>query len=391
MLVSMLQRKRVAVVIDSNAVWDDWLLERDVWTRLAILSGHGLIEVCLPEVVVQELARGYKRALNNLVAGLEKLKLTKLASLLELNVPPNIADLNDSTTEKIATYVPRLRARLAELGVTTLPVPAVDQQTMLTRALEARKPFDAEGKNGYRDSLIWYTVLSMCKDRGPSTKIMFVTDNTKDFCDTKGELHESLLEEVVATGSSPIVTARNLRLAVQYLKDVEHLDTELELDEFPVVTPSREQIEAIITAACEQIAGQRVTTAEQVEYSDASDFSGFHTIIEDEADLQDIQPDLDTIEWELAGRDLDGRPMLEVSLDAGVTLDGMAFKADYYGADVDSVSVLDGDWNDHYMWVATYHRGRLSLLVYLTVDGMHFDAVELVNAEDIVREAISED
>lgn len=388
----MFQRKRVTVVIDSNAVWDDWLLKRDAWTRLVILADHGLIEVCVPEVVVQELARGYKRTLNDLVAGLDKLKLDKLATLLGLNLPSNVADLNNSTAEKIAAYELALRARLAELRVTTLPVPEVDQQTMLTRALEARKPFDAEGKKGFRDALIWHTVLTVCRDRGANAKIMFVTDNIKDFCDATGKLHKALIEEVAATGSLPIETVRSLNAAVQHLKDVEQLDAELALDEFPVVTPTREQVEAAVVAACEQLTGQSVTTAEVIEYrySGPSDFSGFDTIIEDEADLQEIQPDLETIEWEFDGRDLDGRPMLKISLDAGITLDGMAYKADYYGVSTSSVYVLDGDWNKHYMWVATYHRGRLSLLVYLTADGTNFDAVELVNAEEIVPEAIPE-
>ncbi|MER5261547.1 PIN domain-containing protein [Actinosynnema sp. NPDC002837] len=388
----MFQRKRVTVVIDSNAVWDDWLLKRDAWTRLVILADHGLIEVCVPEVVVQELARGYKRTLNDLVAGLDKLKLDKLATLLGLNLPSNVADLNDSTAEKIAAYEPALRARLAELRVTTLSVPEVDQQTMLTRALEARKPFDAEGKKGFRDALIWHTVLTVCRDRSANAKIMFVTDNIKDFCDATGKLHEVLIEEVAATGSLPMETVRSLNAAVQHLKDVEQLDAELALDEFPVVTPTREQVEAIVVAACEQLTGQSVTTAEVIEYrySGPSDFSGFDTIIEDEADLQEIQPDLETIEWGFDGRDLDGRPMLKISLDAGITLDGMAYKADYYGVSTSSVYVLDGDWNKHYMWVATYHRGRLSLLVYLTADGTNFDAVELVNAEEIVPEAIPE-
>jgi hypothetical protein len=240
--------------------------------------------------------------------------------------------------------------------------------------------------------LIWHTVLNVCRDRGATAKIMFVTDNIKDFCDATGKLHEDLTEEVAATGSLPVETVRSLNLAVQYLKDVEQLDAELDLDKFPVVTPTREQIEAIVTAACEKIAGHKATTAEQIEYrySDSSDFSGFATIIEDEAELQEIQPDLDTIEWELAGRDLDGRPMLEMSLNASITLDGMAYKADYYVADTKSVDVLDRDWNDHYMWVATYHRGRLSLLVYLTADGADFDDVELVDAQETVREATPE-
>jgi hypothetical protein len=133
------------------------------------------------------------------------------------------------------------------------------------------------------------------------------------------------------------------------------------------------------------------TTGEPLEYAftAGNDFSDFSTIIEYEATLNVVHLDLDSLDWELDGRDLDGRPMIEVSLDADIDLDGMAFKSDYYSDDDASVDVLDSDWNDHYVWVATHHKGHLSLMVYLTPDGTGVDAVELVNADEIVPEPTS--
>lgn len=392
MLLDMSERRRVTVVIDSNAIWNDWWLESRAWTRLKLLSEHGLVEVCVPEVVVQEVARGYKRELNNLVAALNDIKLWKLQKLLELNVSSTVNDLKESTAKRISDYEPALRARLAVLGITVLPVPVVDQQTMLTRALANRKPFDGEGKNGFRDALIWHTILEVCHTGGNDAKILFVTNNTSDFCaGSKDKLHATLESELTEADLPLVAIALDRDAAVRHLRDVEQLDSELDLHEFPVVTPSYEHIKEIVTAACDKLNDQSVTTAEPLEYvyAGGTDFSGFRTVIEDDATLQDVQPDLDTLTWTPGGRDLDGRPVIEVSLDATFTLDGMAFKGDYYVSDDEETSVWDSDWNDHYMWVATHHHGRLSLLVYLTRDGMDFDAVELEDAEEIISEATS--
>ncbi|WP_410646524.1 PIN domain-containing protein [Amycolatopsis sp. cmx-4-54] len=384
----MLQRQLITVVIDSNAIWNDWALDRSAWGTLQLFVEHGLLRVCVPEVVVQEVARGYKRETNDLVVGLNTLKLWKLNKLLDLNVPSTIKEFKASVEPRIDAYERVLRARLGERQVTIVPVPQVDQQTLLTRALENRKPFDGEGKNGYRDALIWHTVLDVCRGTSGAAKVVFITENTSDFCVKKsGELLPELQAEIADVGSFTVVTVRGLAEAVDYLKETEQLDAELAPDGLPVADPPRELIIEAVTAACSTLSGQETRTAEPVDHwRPDPDFSGFSTIIEDEATLQDVQPDFSTLEWATNGRDSDGRPVVDVSVTAQLLLEGMAFKADYYGEDDLSIEVYDGDWNNHYMWVGTYHAGRLSFTIYLTPDSSAFDEAELLHAEELLPE-----
>ncbi|WP_216209772.1 PIN domain-containing protein [Amycolatopsis aidingensis] len=156
----MSRRQLITVMIDSNVIWNDWALEHPAWDTLQVFVEHGLVRVCVPEVVIQEVIRGYKRETNDLVAGLNNLKLWKLSKLLGLDVPSTIKDFKASVEPRIDAYGPMLRARIDERQFVIVPVPQTDQQTLLTRALENRKPFDGEGKNGYRDALIWHTVLT---------------------------------------------------------------------------------------------------------------------------------------------------------------------------------------------------------------------------------------
>jgi predicted nucleic acid-binding protein len=381
----MSQRQLVTVVIDSNVIWRDWELENSAWDTLQVFIEHGLLRVCVPEVVIQEVVRGYKRETNDLVAGLNSLKLWKLSKLLGLNVPENIKDLKASVEPRINDYEPRLRARIDERQFTILPVPQTEQQTLLTRALENRKPFDGEGKNGYRDALIWHTLLDVCERANGTTKVVFITQNTSDFCVKKtGDLLPELQGEVAQTGSSPVVTARDLAAAVEHLRLAERLDAELAPDGLPIVEPARELVIEVVTKACSALSGHETLTGERDDrWRVDADFSGFRTVIEDEANLQDLQPDFSTLEWTMDGREIDGRPVLDVSINAQLLLEGMAFKADYYGENDLDIEVYDNDWNNHYMWVGTYHAARLSLTIYLTQDGSALDEAELLEANEI--------
>jgi len=79
-----------------------------------------------------------------------------------------------------------------------------------------------------------------------------------------------------------------------------------------------------------------------------------------------------------------------MSFEAAVSLEGMAFKADYYADESESIDVWDSDWNNHYMWVVTHHTGQLTLRIYLTPDSEAVDEVELESATEVPPEPSAE-
>ena len=79
-----------------------------------------------------------------------------------------------------ADYDAELRARLEKLYAAIIPVPSISHQVDLIRAMESRRPFDPEGRNGYRDVLIWRSLLEFIELH--HEKIAFVAGNTKDSC-----------------------------------------------------------------------------------------------------------------------------------------------------------------------------------------------------------------
>lgn len=74
--------------------------------------------------------------------------------------------------------------------------PNVEHKIIVARALSRKKPFKPDGREGYRDYLVWRTVLEIVKCH--AAPIHFVSENPKDFADEndKRKLHSDLLEEM---------------------------------------------------------------------------------------------------------------------------------------------------------------------------------------------------
>ncbi|MCB9739521.1 MAG: DUF4935 domain-containing protein [Deltaproteobacteria bacterium] len=68
---------------------------------------------------------------------------------------------------------------------------------LLDRAVAGMKPFNGEGKKGLRDALIWEHVLDLARKN--EVKVVFVTDNHKDYCEDK-KLHPNLVQDLERLG-----------------------------------------------------------------------------------------------------------------------------------------------------------------------------------------------
>jgi hypothetical protein len=277
------------------------------------------------------------------------------------------------------------------MDVATVPLPTVGHQVLLTRALESRKPFDERGGDGYRDALIWHTVLDICRECDGDTQVVFVTNNTNYFCDKDaGELLAPLQAEVAEFSTVTLTTAKSLTEAEVRLKALlpEPRAESVGVESPQAVEPKRQLIVQAVTRGYEALVGAEIGSADigARKTADAPAFSDFRTIIEDPTTLEDIEPDWTTLEWTSIGRDGEKRLCVEASIVAYITLEGMAFKADYYVENDVSVAVYDGDWNNHYMWIGTHHTGRLSFTICLTPDCGDVDSVEFDHAEEIITE-----
>lgn len=187
------------VVFDTNGLtlrgtqgdFDFWLADPEM-KRLVERAPRQIYHLCVPDVVVREMANHYRERMRESLRGLGS-ALINIGRLLnrtiERGVPAQEVEL------AISAFGARLRQSLAAVNIHVEPMPArlAGVELLLERDLRRRKPF-GDRQSGMRDALIWESILELCR-RDPRS-LAFITGNTQDFADdTKRSLHSDLLAD----------------------------------------------------------------------------------------------------------------------------------------------------------------------------------------------------
>ncbi len=174
------------VVLDSDVILaDPWMRGTQFGTLIDGLRSLGG-QIAVPTVVVEEVVNKYgeqfKKARDKALVGYRDVQRL-LAQPLS---PPELPNSDAAQTR----YRTTLLARIKEVGGEILPIPDISHEDVLARALARLRPFSARG--GYRDCLIWETVLQT-----PGV-VCFVTRNKRDFAEGDN-LHSELARDLERT------------------------------------------------------------------------------------------------------------------------------------------------------------------------------------------------
>lgn len=183
------------VVLDTNAIHDDFDLTHPETTRL-LNAAPGLdLRVCVPEVVIVEMTAHYLRDLDKHTRQLNDARRFLSRAL---GRPMPLDHTQPELDRAGRTYETRLRRRLRELGCQTLSLPRSHRaiHSLLLRARGLQKPFKDNG-SGVADAILWESILELCR-REPRS-VALISGNRKDFGE-RAELHPSLWENLSAVG-----------------------------------------------------------------------------------------------------------------------------------------------------------------------------------------------
>jgi hypothetical protein len=179
----------VRLVLDSSVITEgDWHLSGPSASALLAAARRGQLKLVVPELAVREVVNSHRE---REVATIEKLDNAR-ASLRRLQ--GTLATEGAGTGPTAAQnehYDSVLRELFTSANVEVAPIPEVPHDEIVERALARRRPFDRKGHDGYRDTLIWHTVLGGIT-RNELT--VLATDNHTDFADEqdKTKLHAHL-------------------------------------------------------------------------------------------------------------------------------------------------------------------------------------------------------
>lgn len=177
------------VYLDANIFHGHWRLDATnfrVLARYLNNEGHTLF---LSRLVIAEVENLHRRGLD--AAYQQMQKGAKEFARLTGSDPalPDRASLSHYDLLALA------KAEFDQLEV--VDYDKVPQSVVTSRALAPRRPF-RENDKGYRDTLIWLSLLDHLRARDPGSDVALITHNTADFLAASGQLHEELLEDLKA-------------------------------------------------------------------------------------------------------------------------------------------------------------------------------------------------
>jgi hypothetical protein len=183
---------KVWIVPDSNTLFADLTLTRSVAQKFANWCRILDARVNVPSVVRDEIVGHYRREVQEKAkAGLA---LQEKLETFGVRLPESWGTtLSEVCGDAVATFEQRTTEKMRTLGWEIAPYPAVLHETLVHDAVERRRPF-AENGAGYRDALIWHSVLEIA---GASQSRVLLVSKDGDFRAPDGfKLHSDLVADM---------------------------------------------------------------------------------------------------------------------------------------------------------------------------------------------------
>ena len=366
------------VVVDTTEFRESLKLDRAGWPQLLAWVRAGIVSGAVPDVVLLEANRHFTRQrqdeLQRLTQAAKRLQASKAVAHLDLDV------VSTEIVSEIAGYLNWVRSELAGNGFELWPIPAVSHKDVLARDLAEKKPFSPIGK-GYRDALIWESILEHLPLDQADAVVLLVTRDSGDFATKEGLLDRALAAEAADKGGE-VIRVESLKAAIDLLRE----EAEVELAELLGDAQSaleEDNLTTVVTDAvlfaAEQLAGTAIADNRHATPTTGLEIAVPEDIEDPEVTDVDVQPG--SVILDVYDRYEGDTLAVAVSVDAMLTIEGFIYKADYYAGLEDDVEILDDDWNDHMMHVQIERDVRLRfnvLTVANQVENITFDAAEAV-------------
>jgi hypothetical protein len=203
------------VVVDTNVLGTGRPFSTNAYSRALEESRAERIRLVVPELVIREAVNTWAST----IADLDRALSLTHRKLARAGVHPGaLPDAVDVGRERRLLSL-AVREELERAHAIVAPFPDAPHADVVERALDRRQPFDVGGKEGYRDTLIWETVLELVRD---GREVLLVSNDRRAFCAERkqdGLLAPSLVRDVEEAGgaSDSVRLAHDLGSALEDL------------------------------------------------------------------------------------------------------------------------------------------------------------------------------
>ncbi len=320
------------IVPDANVICADPHMEGSAWRVLSeaiTRLGHSLH---VPRLVIDEAVNWYREEIRSHVQKTDR-PLKQLGRLLQREFR---VLQDDEINRAVDDCRARMERKFSDLGE-ILPYPATHHEGLVRRDLFRKKPFGTSGR-GYRDALIWESVLILAEQG--NQVVAFVSENTKDFSDGKGQFHQDLIEDAAARG-----VPDRVRLFTS-------LDAFVEREITPLLEGLNVIKDALNAKAFENLDLESWLHEEFQNVVSGKTWDASSLWLRDELESPTIASvqDITSIEVQDVRRLPSGELYIDFQADLECEFDVFLLKSSYYVIDDrDLPSIVDWNWNDHYM------------------------------------------
>jgi hypothetical protein len=159
----------VHIILDTNIVYDNWHFDTPKFEALLEYLNKTKSMLVIPKLVKDEIIKKYGEKLSEYI----KFKNQKERNLLEKS---KIKSLDEN--ELVADYKEFLSNFLKKHWI--LDYPELKIEALIARSISECPPFGRNGK-GFRDTIIWETIVELLKRDKGKNHFCFITNNSKDF------------------------------------------------------------------------------------------------------------------------------------------------------------------------------------------------------------------
>jgi hypothetical protein len=287
--------------------------------------------VVIPEIVLDELKGNFPKKVHE-----RSLPLLKAANDLGKLIKVDV--LKTAIDEAASDYDEWVESLVDTYGIVVAPYPDIPPKELVEKSYALEKPFKESGE-GHKDYVVWKTVVGHINKETATPPFIFLTNNTKDFCETDAAgnhiLHSDLSSQIDDPARRPRV-----HTSIKGAFDAE-LSPSLEgmaLADIP--TLGAHDIDSMVGEfLLEDLPRRSLYGLDGIPFNDEVSISsvGAHTV--DSVSLKKVADEV----------------VITVNGNVEVEADGFIDKFNFYHLEDGKadVSVVDGDWNDHMMLVSS--------------------------------------
>lgn len=162
--------------LDTSVAMNDSFLKSpfaEAFLKACAILQHAVV---IPEIVLDEIKGNFPKKLTEKSAALSK-AAGELGKLIEFHIPKLSIEV------AVDEYVEWLDDSIQTHGIVVLPYPNISPKELVKKSYVLKKPFKESGE-GHKDYLVWKTITSAIDSGVTSPPFIFLTNNTKDFCET---------------------------------------------------------------------------------------------------------------------------------------------------------------------------------------------------------------